>query len=51
MIKKTEKKMKPDSEDTSRRMISEYIAYYNNERFQKKLGDLSPVEYREAIAA
>ncbi|WP_369009874.1 IS3 family transposase, partial [Brevibacillus halotolerans] len=25
--------------------------FYNQERFQKKLGDLSPVEYREAIAA
>ncbi|WP_375295254.1 IS3 family transposase, partial [Paenibacillus sp.] len=26
-------------------------AYYNYERFQKKLGDRSPVEYRETIAA
>ncbi|KRE47382.1 IS3 family transposase [Paenibacillus sp. Soil522] len=51
MIRKNGKKMKPDSEDAARRMISEYIAYYNNERFQKKLGDLSPVVYREAIAA
>ncbi|WP_375371919.1 IS3 family transposase, partial [Brevibacillus agri] len=24
---------------------------YNTERFQKKLGDLSPVQYRESIAA
>lgn len=24
---------------------------HNNERFQKKLGDRSPVEYRKAIAA
>ncbi|WP_442955703.1 IS3 family transposase [Paenibacillus sp. IITD108] len=31
--------------------MTEHIEYYNNERFQKKLGDLSPVEYREAIAA
>ncbi|WP_375295302.1 IS3 family transposase [Paenibacillus sp.] len=27
------------------------MAYYNYERFQKKLGDRSPVEYRETIAA
>ncbi|WP_353505645.1 IS3 family transposase [Brevibacillus sp. NSP2.1] len=25
--------------------------FYNTERFQKKLGDLSPIEYRESIAA
>ncbi|WP_412677749.1 IS3 family transposase, partial [Brevibacillus agri] len=25
--------------------------FYNTERFQKKLGDLSPVQYRESIAA
>jgi len=31
--------------------IAEYILYYNTERFQKKLGDRSPVEYRETIAA
>jgi transposase InsO family protein len=42
---------KPKNEAEARRMISDYIAYYNNERFQKKLGDLSPIEYREAIAA
>ncbi|WP_414694749.1 IS3 family transposase [Paenibacillus sp.] len=27
------------------------MLYYNTERFQKKLGDRSPVEYRETIAA
>ncbi|MCY7522334.1 IS3 family transposase [Paenibacillus larvae] len=32
-------------------MIVDYINYYNPERFQKKLGDLSSIEYREAIAA
>ncbi|WP_340673372.1 IS3 family transposase, partial [Brevibacillus agri] len=31
--------------------IAEYIEFYNTERFQKKLGDLSPVQYRESIAA
>ncbi|WP_289143115.1 IS3 family transposase, partial [uncultured Brevibacillus sp.] len=31
---------KPDSETAARKMIAEYIDYYNNERFQKKLGDL-----------
>ncbi|MED1790970.1 IS3 family transposase [Brevibacillus laterosporus] len=35
----------------ARKLITEYINYYNQERFQNKLGDLSPVEYREAIAA
>ncbi|WP_139331600.1 IS3 family transposase [Paenibacillus macquariensis] len=42
--------MNPDSEESARRLISEHIEYYNNERFQKKLGDRFPVEYREAIA-
>jgi len=42
---------KPDSEGSARKLIAEHIEYYNKERFQKKLGDLSPVEYREAIAA
>jgi putative transposase len=42
---------KPDSEAAARKQITEYIEFYNNERFQKKLGDLSPVQYREAIAA
>jgi putative transposase len=42
---------KPANEPEARKMITEYIDYYNQERFQKKLGDLSPIEYREAIAA
>lgn len=42
---------KPGCEATARKLITDYIDYYNNERFQKKLGDLSPVEYRAAIAA
>ncbi|MFD1425722.1 IS3 family transposase [Kroppenstedtia sanguinis] len=27
------------------------MTFYNKERFQKKLGDLSPVEHREKVAA
>ncbi|NEN82795.1 IS3 family transposase [Paenibacillus elgii] len=26
--------------------IREYVSFYNHERFQKKLNDRSPVEYR-----
>ncbi|MBM6386451.1 MAG: IS3 family transposase [Paenibacillus sp.] len=29
----------------------EYILFYNKERFQNKLGNLSPIEFREKIAA
>ncbi|WP_152397090.1 IS3 family transposase [Paenibacillus guangzhouensis] len=43
--------VKPNGASEAERLITEYIAYYNHERFQKKLGDLSPVEYRKAIAA
>jgi putative transposase len=42
---------KPANGSEAERLIVEYVEYYNNERFQKKLGDLSPVEYRKAIAA
>jgi transposase InsO family protein len=42
---------KPANGGEAERLIAEYVEYYNNERFQKKLGDLSPVEYRKAIAA
>ncbi|TPG79499.1 IS3 family transposase [Brevibacillus laterosporus] len=42
---------KPASQMEALKLITEYINFYNQERFQKKLGDLSPVEYREAIAA
>ncbi len=31
--------------------INEYIQFYNNDRFQEKLNDLSPIEYREKVAA
>ncbi|WP_223066291.1 IS3 family transposase [Paenibacillus caui] len=36
---------------SAKRMVGEYMAFYNERRFQKKLGDLSPVEYRQQIAA
>lgn len=32
-------------------MVEEHIRFYNTERFQKRLGQLSPVEYREKLAA
>ncbi|PCL90551.1 hypothetical protein CPZ30_22185 [Paenibacillus lautus] len=31
--------------------VNEYILFYNQNRFQKKLNDRSPVEYRETVAA
>ncbi|WP_425462719.1 IS3 family transposase [Melghirimyces algeriensis] len=31
-------------------MVEDYIFFYNKERFQKKLGDLSPAEHREKVA-
>ncbi|WP_445662499.1 IS3 family transposase [Brevibacillus sp. FSL K6-0770] len=31
--------------------FEKYTVFYNQNRFQKKLGDRSPIEYREAIAA
>lgn len=31
--------------------IQKYIAFYNTERFQKRLDQLSPVEFREKLAA
>lgn len=35
------------SEDEASALIEEYIRFYNTERFQKRLDQLSPVEYRE----
>jgi transposase InsO family protein len=32
-------------------LVEEYIRFYNTERFQKRLGQLSPVEYREKLTA
>ena len=37
--------------DETSTLIEEYIRFYNTERFQKRLGQLSPVEYREKLAA
>jgi len=31
--------------------IRDYVWFYNHGRFQKKLNDRSPVEYRETVAA
>ncbi|WP_155765267.1 IS3 family transposase [Paenibacillus polymyxa] len=31
--------------------VREYISFYNQSRFQKKLYNRSPAEYREAVAA
>lgn len=32
-------------------LVEKHIHFYNTERFQKRLGQLSPVEYREKLAA
>lgn len=50
---KTEKLQfeKPKNLEEAIQLVEEYIKFYNNERFQKKLGDQSPVEYRISIAA
>ncbi|WP_083189644.1 IS3 family transposase [Paenibacillus sp. KS1] len=32
------------------KLCSNYIELYNNERFQKKLNNLSPVQYRTKVA-
>lgn len=42
---------KPKTEVAAREAIAEYITFYNSQRFQKKLSDLSPKEYRERVAA
>jgi len=42
--------MKSDAKLLQDLGLIEYIHFYITERFQKKLGDLSPVEYRESIA-
>ncbi len=50
---KTEKiyLVRPQSMSDLGQAIQEYVSFYNNERFQKKLNDRSPVEYRETVAA
>ncbi|WP_406566438.1 IS3 family transposase [Desulfovibrio desulfuricans] len=37
--------------DETSSLIEEYIHFYNAERFQKRLGQLSPVEYRKKLTA
>lgn len=44
-----EKKLYSSAE--SQALLEKQIAYYNAERFQKKLGQLSPIEYREKLTA
>ena len=41
----------PKTFEEAYKAVEEYITFYNKERFQKKLGDLSPVEHREKVAA
>lgn len=50
---KTEKLylVKPKTEIEALEAITEYITFYNNDRFQKNLNDRSPKEYRETAAA
>jgi putative transposase len=38
------------TESELKQAIDQYIFFYNNERFQEKLGNLSPVEYRTKVA-
>lgn len=30
--------------------VKKYIHFYNNERFQSKLNNLTPIEYRNQVA-
>lgn len=39
------------SADDTQAMIEEHIRFHNSERFQKRLGQLSPLEYRKKLAA
>ena len=44
-----EKKLYSSAE--AQALLEQQIVYYNAERFQKRLGQLSPIEYREKLAA
>jgi len=35
--------------DSLETAISEYIAFYNNSRYQEKLGGLAPLEFRKSL--
>ncbi|WP_373459919.1 IS3 family transposase [Neobacillus driksii] len=39
------------TEDEIRQAIEDYIYHYNYKRFQKKLNQRAPVEYRHALVA
>jgi transposase InsO family protein len=41
----------PSCKEELTQCVEEYIFFYNHNRFQKKLSDRSPVEYREEVAA
>jgi len=40
-----------DSYNALVRAIADYIAFYNNRRFQERLGGLAPAEYRDILSA
>ncbi|MNV70980.1 Integrase core domain protein [compost metagenome] len=42
---------KPGTLAEAEQQVREYISFYNKNRFQKKLNNRSPAEYREAVAA
>jgi hypothetical protein len=42
---------KPQSFEELQNIVATYITEYNHNRFQKKLNNCSPIEYREAAAA
>ncbi|WP_369128233.1 IS3 family transposase, partial [Paenibacillus larvae] len=39
-----------ESEEALKTAIDKYIRFYNYDRFQAKLSNLSPVEYRNKVA-
>jgi putative transposase len=41
----------PNNLENALAMVDEYISFYNSDRFQAKLGERSPIEYREALVA
>jgi len=41
----------PIKEENIIEIIGDYVNFYNNDRFQKKLSQLSPVEFRRKLAA
>ncbi|WP_412679564.1 IS3 family transposase [Brevibacillus choshinensis] len=37
------------SEDQVKKAVADYIEFYNTDRFQSKLNNLSPVEFRTKV--